>query len=67
MRAFSRTNTETQTALPRLSCQVPREKEIAMFAASVIGGILLAGFCISRVKASREAKKSVQTLFDKEK
>jgi hypothetical protein len=38
-----------------------------MIAASVIGGILLVGFCISRVKTSRGAKKNVQTLFDTEK
>jgi len=32
---------------------------------SVIGGLLLLAYCVSRVKATREAKKkSVQTLFD---
>ena len=31
---------------------------------SVIGGLLLLGYCASRVKASREAKESIQTLFD---
>jgi hypothetical protein len=35
------------------------------FASSVIGGLLLLGYCVSRVKANRERKKkSVQTLFD---
>jgi hypothetical protein len=29
-------------------------------AVSMIGGLLLMGYCVSRVKASREAKKSVQ-------
>ena len=33
-------------------------------AASVVGGLLLFGYCISCVKAKRETKKSVQTLFD---
>ena len=31
---------------------------------SVVGGLLLLGYCVSRVKANREAKKSIQTLFD---
>lgn len=35
------------------------------FVVSVVGGLLLLAFCLSRVKANREAKKSVQTLFDK--
>jgi hypothetical protein len=35
-----------------------------VFAGSVIGGLLLLGYCISRVKAIRETKKSVRTLFD---
>jgi hypothetical protein len=40
-------------------------REVQMvFAVSLIGGLLLLGYCVSRVKASREAKKSVQTLFD---
>jgi hypothetical protein len=38
-----------------------------MIAASLIGGILLAGLCISRIKASRGAKNNVQTLFYTEK
>jgi hypothetical protein len=33
-------------------------------AASVIGGLVFLGFCVSRVKANREKKKSVHTLFD---
>jgi hypothetical protein len=36
-----------------------------VFAVSVIGGLLLTGYCVSRVKATREAKKSVRTLFDR--
>jgi hypothetical protein len=34
------------------------------FAVSVIGGLLFLGYCVSRVKANRETKKSVHTLFD---
>jgi hypothetical protein len=30
---------------------------------SVIGGVLILAYCVSRVKAKREAKKSIQTLF----
>lgn len=35
-----------------------------VYAISVIGGLLLSGYCLSRVKANRETKKSIQTLFD---
>ena len=35
-----------------------------VFAVSVVGGLLLSSYFISRVKARREAKKSIQTLFD---
>lgn len=31
---------------------------------SVIGGLFLLGYCVSRAKAIRGAKKNVQTLFD---
>ncbi len=34
-----------------------------VFAVSVIGGLLLLAYCVSRVKAKREAKKSIETLF----
>jgi hypothetical protein len=34
-----------------------------VFAVSVIGGVLLLAYCVSRVKAKREAKKSIETLF----
>lgn len=43
------------------------ERRSQMFGVSVIGGLLLVGLCVSRVKASRGAKKSVQTLFDDKK
>jgi hypothetical protein len=35
-----------------------------VFAISVIGGLLLLGYGVSRVQANREAKKSVPTLLD---
>jgi hypothetical protein len=35
-----------------------------VYAVSAIGGLLLVGYCISRINANREAKKSVQTLFN---
>ena len=35
------------------------------FVASIVGGLLLSAYCLSRVKANRETKKSVQTLFGK--
>jgi len=34
-----------------------------VFAVSAIGGLLLLAYCVSRVKAKREAKKNVETLF----
>jgi Bacterial regulatory proteins, tetR family len=33
-----------------------------VFAVPVIGGLLLLGYCVSRVKANRDAKKSIITL-----
>jgi hypothetical protein len=41
-----------------------RQKEFQMVVASVIGGLVFLGFCVSRVRANREKKKSVHTLFD---
>ena len=35
-----------------------------VFAVSVIGGLLLLGYCVSRRQAIREAKKSVPTLLN---
>jgi hypothetical protein len=32
---------------------------------SVVGGLLLVGYCISRLRAQRGAKPDVQTLFGK--
>jgi hypothetical protein len=34
-----------------------------MIAMSVVSGLLLAGFCLSRIKAKRGEKPDVQTLF----
>ena len=34
-----------------------------VFAVSVIAGLLLLAYCVSWVKAKREAKKNVETLF----
>jgi hypothetical protein len=34
-----------------------------VLAVSAIGGLLLLAYCLSRVKAKREAKKSIETLF----
>jgi len=34
-----------------------------VFVVSLIGGLLLLAYCVSRVKAKREAKKSIETLF----
>jgi outer membrane murein-binding lipoprotein Lpp len=40
------------------------ERRLQMvLSASVIGGVLILAYCVSRVKAKREAKKSIQTLF----
>jgi hypothetical protein len=35
-----------------------------VFAGSVIGILLILGYCVSRVKAKLEAKKNMQTLFN---
>ncbi len=34
-----------------------------MVPVSIVGGLLLVGYCISRVRAKRGAKPDVQTLF----
>jgi len=36
-----------------------------MFALSVVGGLLLVGYSISRVRAKQSEKPDVQTLFSK--
>lgn len=33
------------------------------FVVLVVGGLFVSGYCLSRVKANREAKKSFQTLL----
>jgi outer membrane murein-binding lipoprotein Lpp len=46
-----------------MQMQQPSRRFQMVLSASVIGGLLLLAYCVSRVKAKRAAKKSIETLF----
>jgi hypothetical protein len=65
LRAFSESGTRMSTCWHCQCWPAVAERRFQMvFAGSIIGGLLILGYCFSRVKAKREAKKSIQTLFD---
>jgi hypothetical protein len=46
-----------------IACCAERRFQM-VYAVSAIAGVLVVGYCISRINSNRQAKKSVQTLFN---